>query len=188
MKCLTTEYVLFHITFISLKTRRLKYKSAKRSCMLLLCYILIILYLRASWSWSYGSWIYNYQCNQCLSQLTLWVWNPFRWDMLDTTSCDKVCQLLEAGRWFPPIIPFSSTNNTDHQYIAEILLKVALNTIKQTQKKTKWLLLRFELISEDFPCPNEYFKCAKGHCVAPRFVCDGSKHCIDGDDEINCGK
>jgi hypothetical protein len=45
-----------------------------------------------------------------------------------------------------------------------------------------------ELISEDFPCPNEYFKCAKGHCVAPRFVCDGSKHCIYGDDEINCGK
>ena len=22
------------------------------------------------WSWSYGSWIYNYLCNQCLSQLT----------------------------------------------------------------------------------------------------------------------
>ena len=24
-------------------------------------------------SWSYGSWIYNYLCNQCVSQLTLWV-------------------------------------------------------------------------------------------------------------------
>ena len=23
------------------------------------------------WSWSYGSWIYNYLCNQCLSPLTL---------------------------------------------------------------------------------------------------------------------
>jgi hypothetical protein len=57
--------------------------------------------------------------------------------MLDTTSCDKVCQLLEAGRRFPPIIPVSSTNNTDHQYIAEILLKVVLNTIKQAQKKPK---------------------------------------------------
>jgi len=22
-----------------------------------------------SWSWSYGSWIYNYLCNQCLSPL-----------------------------------------------------------------------------------------------------------------------
>jgi hypothetical protein len=27
-----------------------------------------------SWSWSYGSWIYNYRCNQCLSPLQLWVW------------------------------------------------------------------------------------------------------------------
>ena len=52
----------------------------------------------------------------------------------------------------------------------------------------KWHLLHFELISEDFPCPNEYFKCTEGHCVAPQFVCDGHKHCIDGDDEINCGK
>jgi len=24
-------------------------------------------------SWSYGSWIYNYLCNQCLSPLKLWV-------------------------------------------------------------------------------------------------------------------
>ena len=29
------------------------------------------------WSWSYGSWIYNYLCNQCLSPLTLWVRTPF---------------------------------------------------------------------------------------------------------------
>jgi hypothetical protein len=27
----------------------------------------------ASWSWSYGSWISNYLCNQCISPLTLWV-------------------------------------------------------------------------------------------------------------------
>ena len=29
------------------------------------------------WSWSYGSWIYNYLCNQCLSPLKLWVQTPF---------------------------------------------------------------------------------------------------------------
>jgi hypothetical protein len=28
-------------------------------------------------SWSYGSWIYNYLCNRCLSSLKLWVWTPF---------------------------------------------------------------------------------------------------------------
>ena len=31
----------------------------------------------SSWSWSYGSWIYNYLCNQCLSPLTLWGGSPF---------------------------------------------------------------------------------------------------------------
>jgi len=29
-----------------------------------------------SWSWSYGSWIRNYLCNQCLSPLKLWVRIP----------------------------------------------------------------------------------------------------------------
>ena len=28
------------------------------------------------WSWSHGSWIYNYLCNQCLSPLMLWVRIP----------------------------------------------------------------------------------------------------------------
>jgi hypothetical protein len=30
-----------------------------------------------SWSWSYGSWIYNCLCNQCLSSQKLWVRTPF---------------------------------------------------------------------------------------------------------------
>jgi len=30
-------------------------------------------HLGSSWSWSYGSWIYNYLCNQCESPLQLWV-------------------------------------------------------------------------------------------------------------------
>ena len=29
-----------------------------------------------TWSWSYGSWIYNYLCNQRLSPLKLWVRTP----------------------------------------------------------------------------------------------------------------
>ena len=49
--------------------------------------------------------------------------------VLDTTLCDKVCQWLATGRWFSPCTPVSSTNKTDHHDIAEILLKVALNTI-----------------------------------------------------------
>ena len=34
--------------------------------------------------------------------------------------------------WFSQDTPVSSTNKTDHHDITEVLLKVALNTIKQT--------------------------------------------------------
>jgi len=43
---------------------------------------------------------------------------------------DKVCQWLTTGRWFSPGTPVSSTNKTDYHDITEILLKVALITIK----------------------------------------------------------
>jgi hypothetical protein len=66
-----------------------------------------------SWSWSYGSWIYNCLCNRCLSPLMLWVRILLRRSVLDTTLCDKVCQwhaavlveildelwLLKSGFW-----------------------------------------------------------------------------------------
>ena len=47
---------------------------------------------------------------------------------LDTTVCDKVCQWLTASRWLSSGTPVSSTNKSDRYDIAEILLKVALNT------------------------------------------------------------
>jgi hypothetical protein len=47
---------------------------------------------KKGWSWSYGSWIYSYMCNQCPSPLTLWVWIPFNWGILDTTLSDEACQ------------------------------------------------------------------------------------------------
>jgi hypothetical protein len=87
-----------------------------------------------SWLWSYGSWIYNYLCNQCLSPLTLWVRTPLRRGVLDTTLCDKICQWLATGRWFSPGTVVSSTNKTDDHDITEILLKVALSTIKLTNQ------------------------------------------------------
>jgi hypothetical protein len=59
------------------------------------------------------------------------VWTPFRRGVLDTTLFDKLCQWLATGRWFSPGSPISSTNKIDRHDITEILLKVALNTIKQ---------------------------------------------------------
>jgi len=60
---------------------------------------------RPSWWWSFGSWINNYLCNQCLSPLTLWVRFPPRRGLHDTTLCDKICQWLVAGGWFSPGMP-----------------------------------------------------------------------------------
>ena len=88
--------------------------------------------LGSSWSWSYGNWISNYLCNQCLSQLMLWVRIQLRQGVLDTTLCDKVCQWLAAGQWFSLGTPASSNNKTDLHNKPEILLKVALNTITLT--------------------------------------------------------
>jgi len=104
---------------------------------------LYILFMAPSWSWSYGSWIYNYLCNQCLSPLMLWVQTLLRRGVFDTTLCDKVCQWLAADRWFSPGTPVSSSNKTDCHDIGEILLKVALNTINLNQailfmEQIKW--------------------------------------------------
>jgi len=52
-----------------------------------------------------------------------------------TTLCNKVCQWIETGRWFSSGPPVSSTTKTARHDIAEIFLKVALNTIKQTNKQ-----------------------------------------------------
>jgi hypothetical protein len=46
-------------------------------------------------------------------------------------ASDKVYQLLAHGRWFSPGTQAFSTTKTGCHDIAEILLKVALNTINQ---------------------------------------------------------
>jgi hypothetical protein len=49
-------------------------------------------------------------------------------------NCLSVYQLLAHGQWFSPGISASSTIKTD---IAEILLKVALNTINQIKSTSR---------------------------------------------------
>jgi hypothetical protein len=50
-----------------------------------------------------------------------------------TVAGDEVYQLLAHGRWFSPGTPASSTTKTGRHDIAEILLKVTLNTKNQNQ-------------------------------------------------------
>jgi hypothetical protein len=88
-------------------------------------YVLLVRYYN-SWgtvylSLSYGSLMYNYTCNQCLSPLKLWVRIPLRHGVLDTILYDKFCQWLPPGQWFSAGTPVSSTNKTDHPDITEIV-------------------------------------------------------------------
>ena len=94
-------------------------------------YLSFVSFRRPSWSWWYGSWIYNELCNQSLSPLVLWVRSRWWRGVLDTTLCDAVCQWLAAGQWFSSCISVSSSNEKDRHDITEILLKVALNTMTQ---------------------------------------------------------
>ena len=52
----------------------------------------------------------------------------YKKDALDSVASDKAYQLLAHGRWFSPGTPASSTTKTGRHDIAEILLKVTLNT------------------------------------------------------------
>ena len=98
---------------------------------------------------SYDSWIYNYLCNQCLSPLMLGVRISIR--ARYATVCDKICEWLATGRWFSPSPHVSSTNKTDRHNIAAILLKVVVNTIKQTNNKHSFeLFVPFFILSSKF--------------------------------------
>ena len=75
-------------------------------------------------SWSYGSCIYHYLCNQCLSPLKLRRRIPVmarctRFNIMFVSDLQQVSGFLHGT-------PVSSTNKTDRQYITQMLLKVAL--------------------------------------------------------------
>ena len=57
-------------------------------------------------------------------------------------ASDNVYQLLAHGRWFSPGTPASSTTKTGCHNIAEILLKVVLNTINQSIRQSHMWFLR----------------------------------------------
>jgi hypothetical protein len=59
----------------------------------------------------------------------------------------KFCQWLATGRWFSPGPPVSSINKTERHDIAEILLKVTLNTIK---KRRFWSMSCTEVVLDIF--------------------------------------
>ena len=87
--------------------------------------------------------------------------------------CDKVCQWPAIGRWFSPSSPVSSTNNADRHDMTEILLKVTLNTIKQTNKlnasiflimvPTNFLKMSRNFIHISFRCVTFFYRIPRVH-------------------------
>jgi hypothetical protein len=65
-----------------------------------------------------------------------------KWCTRLAAASDKVYQLLAQGRWFSPGTPDFSTTKTVRHDIAEILLKVALNSRNQSINRP---LMAFEV-------------------------------------------
>ena len=92
----------------------------------------MIYYFRARWLNELGSWITRqliqaYHQYGMGSRPTLEITKKGALD--SQPASDKVYHLLAHGRWFSPA---SSTTKTGRHDIAEVLLKVALNTKNQS--------------------------------------------------------
>jgi len=83
-----------------------------------------------SWSRSYGSWIYNYLCKQCISPLTLRVRINHSGEvyLIQHYVIKFVSGLRQVGGFSAGTL-VSSTNKTDRHDITEKLLKVELTVI-----------------------------------------------------------
>jgi hypothetical protein len=104
------------------------------------------------WSWSYGSWIYNYLCNQCLSPPMLWVQIP----LMVRCSRYNIMWLnlsVTCGR----SVVLSGYSGYLHD-ITEILLKVALNTWTPTPIFPHHAHIFWRNFLFDFFAPARYFR------------------------------
>jgi hypothetical protein len=97
MKCTLTfpyGFIISKLNKFPTYWRRLRYVSIKQMPIIVrtsavhrvyLQYVIstkfpfLLIFWGPSCSWSYGSWIYNYLSNQCLSPLKLWVWTLLMW-------------------------------------------------------------------------------------------------------------
>jgi hypothetical protein len=90
-------------------------------------------YRAPGWLNELGSWLPNNSYKPITN--TAWVRARLcklqKWSTRLATTSENVCQLLVHGRWFSLGTPASSTTKTVRHDIAEILLKVALNTKKK---------------------------------------------------------
>ena len=115
-------------------------------------------------SWSYGSWIYNYLCNQCLSPLMLWVRIPLRRGVLDTTLCDNVSVICGRSVVFSGYSGFLHQLNWPPRYNCNIVESVVKHHNSNPNP--------FSCPSMPTPCRKFSFVCKPGNrnknCEATR--------------------
>ena len=106
------------VVWLVIKFTRAKYKNISsykwshyRYLYPLILFILMTArHMGSSLSWSYGSWIYSYLCNQCLLPLTLWVRIPLgemysiqHYVIKFVSDLRQVGGFLQVLRFPPPI-------------------------------------------------------------------------------------
>jgi hypothetical protein len=103
----------------------------------------------------YGSWIYNYLCNQCLLPVTLWVQILLGQGVLDTTICNKfVGDLRQVDGFlrilrFPLLIKLSATIYLKFSWKWwNQLLKTVWTTVSQFKFQKLWNLKKALFFSQ----------------------------------------
>ena len=92
------------------------------------------------WSWSYGSWIYNYLCNQCLSQLTF------------EPRPDEMYSNYSTIHSVPGVIFFDTLSN-------------AVRTVIPKHPKFRWVSVAHSFIFCVVFCRSLFFFFSDGHCI-----------------------
>jgi hypothetical protein len=85
--------------------------------------------------------VFGFTTTYAISAYHHWCREIESWSERGVQHYVKVCHWHVTSPWFSLGPSISSSNKTDHHEITEILLKVALNTIKQTKhmtRQTRW--------------------------------------------------
>jgi hypothetical protein len=97
-----------------------------------------------SWSWSYGSWIYNYLCNQYLSPLKLWVRTQF---MVRCTLQFYVIKFVSDLR---QVSGFLFYINFSADFIGEVLRQEELPCTSDDKTTCIWNVLKYQSVCIKF--------------------------------------
>ena len=101
--------------------------------------------------------------NGCVKYKKRWTWIA--------AASDKVYQLLAHGQWFSSGTPASSTTKTGRHDIAEILLKVALNTKNQINQSF-FILNKKSIIVQKYAKKGMTFEHYWGRSMCFNAICE----------------